>query len=184
MTTCRDVITLGLQLGRVVGLGREPRAIESETGLTVLQSMYDAMFANGQFARLTDVYATADYTAKENERIVADNATITIPDTIDLNGEVRTPRDLSVIIVVTDVDELNYVFSSGRWELASNLTLDSTAPLALRDNAGLSALFAMYYTEAFGSSLAPMWIRKALQFQGSLSYKLGTTQDVKAAVYY
>ena len=54
MTTCRDIITLGLQLGRVVGVGRTPRASEAATGLEVLQGMYDGMVANGMFGRLTD----------------------------------------------------------------------------------------------------------------------------------
>jgi hypothetical protein len=187
MTTCREIITLGLQLARVVGMGRDPRAAESELGLTVLQGMYDQMFTGAQFARLTDVYATEDYTAKENERIIADNATITIPDTIDVeSGEPRTPRDLSAIVVITDVTELHYVFSGGRWETAHALTLDSTAPLATRDKVGLAALLAMYLSEAFGPSaaLGPMWTRKAMQFQGSLSYKLGSTQDAAATDHF
>ena len=176
-TTCRDIITLGLQLARIVPLGREPKAKESTTGLVILQGMYDSMFADGQFSKLTDVYATANYTAKENERIIADNATITIPDTIDD----RTPRDLSAIVVITNLTELHYVFSGGRWETAHALTLDSVAPLASRGSDGLAALFAMYFCEAFGNEpLGPMWTRRGHQFRGSLSYKLGSTRDVVA----
>ena len=178
-TTCRDIITLGLQLARIVPLGREPKAKESTTGLVILQGMYDSMFADGQFSKLTDVYATANYTAKENERIIADNATITIPDTTDVDGP-RTPRDLSAIVVITNLTELHYVFSGGRWETAHALTLDSVAPLASRGSDGLAALLAIYYAEAFGGALGPMWTRRGHQFRGSLSYKIGSTRDVVA----
>ena len=174
--TCRDIITLGLQLGQVPGIGDDPKAKESDFVLKVMQGMYDSMFADGQFSKLTDVYATANYTAKENERIIADNATITIPDTIDD----RTPRDLSAIVVITNLTELHYVFSGGRWETAHALTLDSVAPLASRGSDGLAALLAIYYAEAFGGALGPMWTRRGHQFRGSLSYKIGSTRDVVA----
>lgn len=184
MTTVREIITLGLQLARVIPLGRDPKAKESEAGLTVLQGLYDGFFADGMFGRLTDVYATENYTAQEGERIIADNVTITIPDTVDPDGEVRTPRDLSAIVVITDVTELHYVFSGGRWETCHALTLDSTAPLASRGKDGLAALLAMYFAEAFGTQLGPMWTRRGNVFRGSVAYKLGSTRDTPAGEYY
>jgi hypothetical protein len=185
MTTVREVITLGLQLARVIPLGRDPKANESEAGLTILQGLYDSMFADGQFSALTDVYATSDYTAKENERIIADSATISIPDTIEVEADTaRTPRDLSAIVVITDVAELHYVFSGGRWEICHGLTLDSDAPLATRGKDGLAALLALYFAEAFGTQLGPMWTRRANQFRGSLAYKIGSTRDIPVGEYY
>lgn len=184
MTTCRDIITLGLQLGRVVGVGRTPRASEAATGLEVLQGMYDGMVANGMFGRLTDVFKDVNYTAKEGERITADNCTITIPDTITDDGDERAPRDLACVSVVTDGAVTNVVHSGGQWEVLSALVLDDRAPFATRDKAGLAALFALYYVEAFGGQLSQMWTRRALQFQGSLSYKIGSTQPVSEGVYY
>lgn len=183
MTTCREVITLGLQLARVIPLGRDPKAKESEAGLTILQGMYDSMFTDGMFGRLTDVYATENYTAQENERIIADNVTITIPDTI-IDGDARTPRDLSAIVVLTSTGQRNYVFSGGVWELCHDLTLDSTAPLATRGKDGLAALLAMYFAEAFGTQLGPMWTRRGNVFRGSIAYKLGSTRDIPAGEYY
>lgn len=184
MTTCRTIITRSLQLARVVGIGRDPRATESDLGLEVLQGMYDAMFADGMFGRLTDYYATANYTAEEGQRIIADGATITVPDVITNDGDPRTPRDLAAIAIITDTDELNYVFSGGRWELASNLTLDSTAPLATRDTIGLASLLAIELGATFGKEPLPATIRRGLSFKGSVSYKLGSTQPVREGTYY
>lgn len=177
MTTVRDIITAGMQQARIIPLGREPKAKEAERGLWVIQAMYDAMFADGPLGPFTDVYATTDYTAEENERIIADNVTITIPDTIIENGVTRTPKDLTAIIVVTDTTQKNYVFSLGRWQVCDGLTLDSDAPLANRDQQGLAALFAMEFAEMFGAELPPAIMRRALMFKGKIAAKHSTKKD-------
>lgn len=182
--TCRDIITLGLQLGRVVGVGRTPRASEAATGLEVLQGMYDAMVTGGMFGRLTDIFKSEDYTANEGERVTADNCTITIPDVYTDDGETRAPRDLACVSVVTDGSVTSVVHSGGQWEVMTFLALDDRAPLATRDKVGLAALLALYYVEAFGGELSPMWRTRAMRFQGSLSYKLGSTQPDREGVYY
>lgn len=185
MTTVREIITLGLQLARVIPLGRDPKAKESEAGLTILQGMFDSMFADGQFSSLTDVYVNFAYTAKENERIRADGVTVTKPALIDVEGTTqRTPRDLSAIVVITNAGQENYVFTDGAWIACHGLTLDSVAPLATRGKDGLAALLAMYFAEAFGTQLGPMWTRRGNQFRGSLSYKLGSTRDAATNEYY
>jgi len=171
MTTCRDIVTLALRQARIVGIGRTPRAAEADEGMEALQSLYNSMFSNGPFGPFTEVYATADYTAKENERIIANGATITIPDTIDNYDTVRTPADLSAVVVVTDVARKQYVFSLGRWETVHDLTLDSSAPLAERDRTGLAALLAMEYAEMYGAQLTPATTQRGLRFKGDLSHK-------------
>lgn len=178
MTTCRDIVTLALRQSRIVGIGRTPRASEAEEGMSALQSIYDRMFADGPLGPFTDVYATSDYTAQENERIIADNATITIPDTID-DGEVRTPKDLTAVIVVTDLTQKNYVFSLGRWQVCDALTLDDTAPLANRDKNGLAALLAIELSEMYGQPLAPSIRVKGLMFKGAISLKQSTAKAVE-----
>lgn len=178
MTTCRDIVTLALRQARIVGIGRTPRASEAAEGMDALQALYDRMFADGPLGPFTDVYATSDYTAKENERIIADNATITIPDTFDDGGELRTPKDLSAIIVVTDTTQKNYVFSLGRWQIADSLTLDSEAPLANRDRVGLAALLAVQFAEMFGAVLPPETTRRAYQFKGRISHKFSTDRGL------
>jgi hypothetical protein len=140
------------------------------------------MFADGPLGPFTDVYATEAYTAQENERIIADGVTITIPDTIVENGQTRTPKDLTAVIVITDTTQKNYVFSLGRWQVCDSLTLDSTAPLANRDEAGLSALLAMQYAEMFGAELPPMTARRAMDFRGKLVAKHSTKRS--DPVYY
>lgn len=182
MTTCREIVTLALRQARIVGIGRTPRASEADEGLKALQSLYDSMFADGPLGPFTDVYATANYTAQENERIIADGVTITIPDTIEDDGETRTPKDLTAVIVITDTTQKNYVFSLGRWQVCDALTLDSTAPLANRDVTGLAALLALQYSEMFGASLPPKTERRAYQFKGALSHKFATKRD--DPVYY
>jgi hypothetical protein len=174
MTTCRDIITLALRQARIVGIGRTPRAAEAQEGLDALQALYDCMFADGPLGPFVEIYATDDYTAKENERIIADNATITIPDTIEECGVLRTPKDLSAVIVVTDTTQKNYVFSLGRWHSCDGLTLDSVAPLAARDKTGLAAALALQVSEMFGASVGPQTTRRAYQFKGSIASKFAT----------
>jgi hypothetical protein len=177
MTTCRDIVTLAMRQARIVGIGRTPRAAEADEGMDALISLYNSMFTKGPLGPFTSVYATEDYTAKENERIIADNVTITIPDTIEDSAETRTPKDLSAIVVITSTGRNQYVFSLGTWEAAHDLTLDSTAPLAERDKFGLAALLAVEYPEMFGASLPPETRRRAAQFKGELSHKFSTAKN-------
>jgi hypothetical protein len=175
MTTCRDIVTLALRQARVVGVGRSPRAAEAAEGMTALQSLYDSMFSHGPLGPFTEVYATEDYTAKEDERIIADNATITIPDSIEVYGDdPRTPTDLAAVVVITDTTRLQYVFSLGRWEVCHGLSLDDVAPLAERDKTGLAALLAKEYAEMFGAQLTPATMMRAMRFQGDLSSRFST----------
>ena len=164
MPTMRDIISTALRRIRVIGIGRTPRAAEIEDGLLVAQGYYEGLFAHGPFSALTDVYTTANYTAKENERIVADGATITIPDLI----ETRTPKDLSAVIVITDTTQKNYVFSLGRWQACDALTLDSEAPLANRDQEGLACALALEIAENYGTQAGPRVFEKASRFNSSL----------------
>lgn len=183
-TTCREIITLGLQLARVIPLGKDPKAKESEAGLTIMQGMYDSMVTSGMFGRLTDVYKDTDCTAREGERITADSVTVTIPATITDDGDERAPRDLACVSVVTDGVLTNVVHSGGTWEVLTDLTLDSTAPFASRGKDGLAALLALYFAEAFGTQLGPAFTRRANEFRGSLAYKLGSTDGPREGVYY
>lgn len=182
MITCRDIITLGLQQARIVPLGREPKAKEADAGMTVLQSLYDSMFADGPLGPFTEVYATSAYTAKENERIVTNGAVITIPQTITEGSETRKPYDLTAVIVINGSAQENNVFSLGRWQTAHDLTLNSEAPLAERDKAGLAALFAMEFAEMFGAELPPRTTARGFRFKGAISQKLATKRD--DPVYY
>ena len=171
MATCRDIITLGLQLAAIVPLGRTPKAKESDLGLTMLQSLYEQMCADQIFGEMTDVYKDEDYTAQEYENIFADDATITIPQTIEDEdtGKTRVPRDLSAITVEANGVRQTYVYSGNDWETLFGLTLDSDAPLATRNKAGLASLFAMYFVDAFGGTIGPATQRNGFLFQSGIS---------------
>lgn len=173
MTTCRDIITLGLQMARIVPLGQTPTDTEAATGLDVLQGIYDGWFANSLFGTFKDVYKTDAYTAEEFDRVTNSGGTITIPTTIvdEETGLTRAPRDLAAIVVIASGAATNRVYSGGAWRVCSGLTLGSTAPLADRNVAGLAAYFAHRYAETFGVSLGPAQQRMAQQFVGSLMWK-------------
>jgi hypothetical protein len=166
MATVRDIITTAMRRARIIGLGRAPKAAEADDGLVALQGYYDGLFAHGPFSALADVYTTENYTAKENERIVADGATITIPDTLEEGT--RTPKDLSAVIVITDTTQRNYVFSLGRWEACDALTLDSEAPLSKRDKEGLACALAVDLAESYAQAVGPRVMEKASRFNSSL----------------
>jgi len=184
MPTCRDIIRRALQQARIVALGRDPTAKESEAGMLALQGIYDGWVTSGMFGRLTDVYKSEDYTAQPGERIFADDATITLPDTVDDtdNGGTRVPYDLAAISV-NDGGWRHWVWT-GVWTELTGLTLDDTAPLSDRDSEGLSALLASYLAEGFGTEIGQMTSRRAAQFQGSISHKFGSTQPATTAEYF
>lgn len=182
MATVQDIVTQALHRARIVPLGRDPKAKESANGLFALQGYYDGLFSYGQFSALKEVYATANYTAGENERIIADNATITIPDTIATDGGLRTPHDLSAIVVVTNTAQTNYIFSNGRWETCSALTLASTAPLSSRDAEGLACSLAMDLAETYGTSVGPRAMEKASRFQSGIMRFADMTFDRQLTV--
>lgn len=181
MTTCRDIITRALQQAKIVALGRQPTAKEAEAGMSALQGIYDGWVANGMFGRLTDVTTTEDYTAKEGERIFADGATITLPDTI-ADDDDRVPRDLACISV-NDGTWRTWVWT-GAWTELTGLTLDDDAPLSERDSEGLSALLATYLAEGYDTEVGPITLRRGQMFQGGISHKFGSTQDVIASDYF
>lgn len=184
MATCRDIVKRALQQAGIVALGRDPTAKEAEAGMLALQGIYDGWVASGMFGRLTDVYKSADYTAQPGERVFADDATITLPDTVDDTdvGGSRVPRDLSAISV-NDGTWRHWVWT-GAWTELTGLSLDDTAPLAERDQEGLAALLASYLAEGFGGQIGPMTSRRASQFQGSISHKFGSTQPASTAEYF
>ncbi|UXO93928.1 adaptor protein [Pseudanabaena phage Pan3] len=186
MATCRDIVTRALHMAAIVPLGKDPKAAEGQLGLELLQGLYDGWFAGGMFGRLTDVYTDTAYTAKEGERVTVDGGTLTIPDTFEDTdtGLTRAPRELAAIVEINAGNITNRVWCGGEWQECSGLTLNDEAPLSKRDAMGLSCLLALHMAEAFGTQIGPMTARRGLQFQGSVSYKLGSTQPDASGVYY
>lgn len=185
MATCSEIITFALRQASILGAGDQPEASEAEDGLTVLQSLYDQWATDGMFGRLTDVYTTTAYEAKEGERVTHDGQTITFPTTVD-DGETRAPRALSCIETISTDDGTRSVkiWENGDWVELLGLESTATAPLSTRGAAGLSACLAVAYVEQFGGEIKPGIGRLAARFRTSLSLKLGSTRETSGAVYF
>jgi len=169
MTTCRDIITQSMRRVGVLPLAREAKAAEAKNGLFILQDLYDNWFASGVLGEMEDVYKTTDYTANEFERIFADGATITLPETIPTEenpNELRTPKDLAIVQIHDGADR-RFVWDGG-WVETTNLTLESNAPLAGRGQDGLASALAVCWVDTFGGQLSPAVIRRANHFNGIL----------------
>lgn len=186
MTTCRDVVTLALQMARVVAIGRDPKAAEADYGMTTLQSVYDNLFASGAFGTLKGVYAADDYDADEGDKVTAETGVVvSLPDTVEADdGTSRAPYDLTAICVVQDGLVTNSVWWDGAWQTCSNLTLDDDAPLASMDLTGLGALVARDLAETYGTSLTQGQMVASNRFRMALFYKLGSDRGRAANEYF
>lgn len=187
MATVRDIVTLALKQGRVIGINAVPTSTEASAGVTAFQALLDMWVANGMFGTLSDVYKTENYTAEEGERVTAPTAiTVTFPTTVDdldLGGS-RAPRDLSIIETVLNGTRTVKLYDRTAWVSLLGLTLDSEAPLSGRSEAGLAACVARHFCEMFGREVGLNTAMLAANFERGLSSKKGTTQDRKAAEYY
>lgn len=179
MTTVRDIITQALYRTGVVGLGRSAKDAEAANGLFILQGMIDGWFASGVLGALTDIRVTDDYTAKEFERVYADGATVTLPDTIDENGVVRTPKDLAVI-VIDDGSTRKFVWE-GAWIECTALALGDACPFAGRGKDALACLLAVNWVDTFGGQVTPYVERQARNFHALL---LGNNATISTAPDY
>ena len=195
MATVREVVTLALRQGRVIGTNGTATAAEAARGLEAFQAQLDQWVADGMFGTLDDIYLEASATAKENKRYLLKAAvTLTMPSIItgdggdygeDGNTSERQPYDLSVVESVTSAGVRTVkLWDRTAWVDLLSLTLDSTAPLSTRGLSGLAACIARSYCEMFGRELGPNTARLAAQFEGSLSRKFGSTRPVPTGVYF
>lgn len=124
MATCRFICDSALRkLGRL-GAGREPRLADATDALNGLKSLYRTLITGGAFGRLQDVVPTADYTARENERVfrqASATLSITLPELVpnwfcgwgpyqygdmwvppvqnSTNRNMRPPKDGAIIVI-------------------------------------------------------------------------------------
>lgn len=187
MPTCREIITRALRKARVYAAGETPSAEDMDDGLDELQNLYETWGANGMFGRLADVITNDDYEAAPNERVtITGVATVTIPATIDDEGEDFPPFDMAFVEVVDTINNTldRYIYSNGEWVLISDLGLDDEAPLAVRGRGGLSACLALAYAEEFGAQIGPQVQRQAAAFKTGLSLKYGSDANRTAPDYF
>lgn len=156
MATCRDIATRGLQMAGVLGVGEAASASEGELGMEVLQSLYDSWFESGEFGALVDVYKSANATAEEQDRITAPSGvSITLPTTVNTDGDVRAPYLLSAVQTVIDGTPTNSIHEHSGWVTLGGLTLNSPAPLSGFGAMGLAACHAVHWSGLFGGQIAP-----------------------------
>lgn len=195
MTTVRDVVTLALKQGRVIGVNAQPTAPEAEAGLQAFQGMFDAWVTGGMFGTLQDVYLETDDAAEEGRRyLLAAGVTLTLPSIVagqggdygeEGNSSSRQPYDLSLVESVTEAGVRSVsLWDRTEWVSLLDLDLADDAPLASRGLTGLAACVAKTYCEKFGRDLGPNTAMLARKFEGSLSAKFGSTRAKTAGDYF
>lgn len=181
MPTCRDIITTAMQMAKVIALGEEPSADEAQAGLNALNGMYERWLTTGMFGALTDVYATSDLTAGENQRITITSGAVTLPTTID---DRRGPRDLSVVEIYANSARAVWLFDRNSWVSLGELELTDEAPLALRGRSGLAACLAMEWVELFGGEITLGIANTAGSFRVNIATKQGSMQNAAEQSYF
>lgn len=190
MTTCRDIITRAYQLAKIIPLGVDPKAKESDLGLEVLQSMFDNWVHDGMFGGLSDVLATQDHTVGEGERVrYSSDYAVTIPTAYaqdGAEGDERAPYDLSLIETYNTTTATRSVklWDRNVWVELTGLTLNDAAPLAERGKIGLASCLAVRLAETFGDDVPSNVIGMAARFTGALSGKVSSTQPAPMAEYF
>lgn len=173
MATCSDLIKAAFKRARISGDLDEVLPREMARGLQVLQDVYMGLIGAGAFGRFSDVIVTADYSAKEQDRILVnteDAVTITYPVTVEddsAEGGVRPPLDGAVIMTtdVYGVDIVAHVYDAAyaAWTPVEGLALDDFAPLSRRYRAGLEARLAVRLAEEHGVAVTPELRRQEAQ---------------------
>lgn len=188
MTTCADVIARAYAALGVVGLGETSEAEESAYAMPALQSLFDTWVANGMFGRLTDVYKTSAYTAKEGERVhTSGSPTITIPTTYAYDGTIgadRPPYDLSLIEVQDGNTRNRWLYDRSAWVDIAGLATSDTCPLAERGLHGLACCLADLIAGPTRGQLTPEDKAAAFSFKQALSYKTGSARPPRTAEYF
>lgn len=161
-STVRDIVKRAFQMAKVVAVGDDPSADESQAGLDVLQSYY--MRIADTALRPVPVYVTDDYTADEGERVFGDGCTLSLPDVIDDCGT-RLPSDLACIQLNDGTGWATHISDRGTWVQVDGLTLNTEAPFASRNAEGLSALLATELVDTFGGEVTQGIEIKARRFR-------------------
>lgn len=189
MTSCLDVITLAMLQPRILAMGETPTDDEGETGLEALQGLYESWFVGGMFGSMSDEIEGASTTAAPFQRIRHPTAAvITLPTTIDDDGDTFPPYDLSIIelynTTTSSLTRYLYDASAGGWVNIGALAIGDTAPLAARGRDGLAACLALSLAEYYGESIGPGVMQRARNFKQALSFKLGADRPRSAVEWF
>lgn len=185
MPTCRDIVTLAMKQAQILAPGAEPTAGEAADGMDALQGLYEGWVSGGMFGQLTDDIVSVGGAALLQHRITAtDGAVITLPTTVDRDGDDLAPYDLSVVEIIDATGRKVHLFEAGTWRQIDALGLSDKAPLASRGRDGLAACLAMSFAEQFAASIGPGTANRARQFKTALMFKLGADRPRTAAEYF
>lgn len=201
--TCLDIITYTLRMSRVIGIGKTPKAAESEEGMAALQSLYDEWRTGSMFGTLKDCYVSSAVTAQEGRRYYVTSGGSVTDATSDYTpqfgdaytecdyasgiGKVRQPRDLSLYEVVeADGTQTAKLYDRTGWIDLLDLELTDIAPLSGRGAYGLAACLATSggFIAAFGAQPQDSTIALSRHFLRNIMSKMGSTQDDSGGEYF
>lgn len=140
MSTIREVLTQAIRYTRAYALGDTPAANEMDAALEDAQSY----FLTFPIRKLKPVLVSADYTAKENERIANSSGspiTVTLPETITENGTERSPYNGALVEVAGGARSI-YIAELGEWMTLTSLTLASENPFGPTHDMNVAAMIA------------------------------------------
>lgn len=181
MATVRDIVTRSLRMAKVIGQGEMADGDELESGVSILQSMYDQWLIGGMFGRLNDRYEDGNYTAGAGQRIFVKDGTVTLPDYSDTQCRWR---DLAAIEAFDEQGRKVWLWDRDSWVRLDGLDANSVAPLSLRGENGLAACHAILFADEFGGEVGNSIVMQARTFKYNLSLKMGSTQDIQPGVYF
>lgn len=153
MSTIREVLTRAIRMTRAYALGDTPAADEMDAALEDAQSY----FLTFPIRKLKPVLVTANYTAKENERIANNSGapiTVTLPETIDDNGTERSPYNGALVEVAGGARSI-YIAELGSWMTLTSLTLESENPFGPTHDMNVAAMMAARIAGAVFQREAP-----------------------------
>lgn len=163
MTTARDIIYRAFRMAGIVPNTDDPTADELETGLMVLNGIYERITDSRDFV---EVYETGAVEAEEGQRIQG-STSVTLPATVkDWRGQERKPRDLAFVQYDVGAGLLSFVSDRGAWTQLTTYAAADTPLCADRGAEGLSALVAVELSESYpGATVGPITAQKARRWQ-------------------
>lgn len=189
--TCQTLITRALRKLNVVGAGVSPAAAEAADALSTLQGMYDGWVTGGVFGAMNDVIKSADYTAKEYDRVRKDGAcTITVPTTFEdeYTGLTRPPRDLAAIQILypaTSARETHlYDATIGEWVRIEALALADDPPLFNRNQDGLACCLAEALADEYQAQVGAQTALRAAKFRSNIGLNLNNPVQPNQPDYF
>jgi hypothetical protein len=142
MTTMRVILTRAIRMTRALPMGDTPEAEQMDAALEDAQSFYLYF----PIRTLKSVLVDANYTAKENERVVNTSGspiTVTLPETITEDGSERAVQNGALVEVAgTSTERYIYVSELAAWKELTGLTLTTEQPFGPTHDGDVAAMIA------------------------------------------